>query len=45
MGTPVTPGEIEITEEEVFNMVRGFYTVGKQYTLTAQVKPKVQRVS
>jgi N-methylhydantoinase A/oxoprolinase/acetone carboxylase beta subunit len=44
MGTEVTPEEIEITGEEVFNMVRGFRTIGKQYTLTAQVKPKVRRV-
>ena len=44
MGTEVTPEEIEITEEEVFNMVRGFRTIGKQYTLTAQVKPKVLQV-
>ena len=45
MGTQVTPADIEITGEEVFNMVRGFRTVGKQYTLTAQVKPRVQQVS
>lgn len=45
MGVKVTPADIEITEEEVFNMVRGFRTVGKQYTLTAQVKPEVRRVS
>ena len=31
MGVKVTPADIEITEEEVFNMVRGFRTVGKQY--------------
>ncbi len=44
-GVEVTAGEIEITEEEVFNMVRGFHTIGKQYTLTAQVKPEVRRVA
>lgn len=44
MGMKLACSDIEITEEEVFNMVRSFRTVGKYYTLTAQVKPKVQRI-
>jgi N-methylhydantoinase A/oxoprolinase/acetone carboxylase beta subunit len=43
-GTTVEPKEIEITEEEVFNMVRGFHTIGKLYTLKAQVKPEVRPI-
>lgn len=39
------PPEIEITDEEVFNVVRGFYTTGKIFTLKAQVRPGVRRVS
>ena len=31
--------EPEITEESVFNMVRGFYTSGKNIRIKAQVKP------
>jgi len=44
MGARFDPAEVEITEEEVFNMVRGFRTVGKYYALRAQVKPKTQRI-
>ena len=44
MGAHFEPAEIEITEEEVFNMVRGFRTIGKYYALRAQVKPGIQRV-
>jgi N-methylhydantoinase A/oxoprolinase/acetone carboxylase beta subunit len=44
MGVQCEPGEIEITEEEVFNMVRGFHTIGKYFALRAQVKPGIQRV-
>ncbi|HBK68922.1 MAG TPA: methylhydantoinase, partial [Firmicutes bacterium] len=44
MGTLFEPSEIEVTEEEVFNMVRGFHMVGKNYTLTTQVKPQVRRI-
>ncbi|NLW60585.1 MAG: hydantoinase/oxoprolinase family protein [Firmicutes bacterium] len=44
MGVAVDPDEIEITEEEVFNMVRHFYTVGKNFNLRAQVKPRIHRV-
>lgn len=36
--------EIMITEEEVFNVVRGFYTAGRIFSLKAQVKPEVNRV-
>ncbi|NLY91110.1 MAG: hydantoinase/oxoprolinase family protein [Firmicutes bacterium] len=44
MGACYGPAEIEITEEEVFNMVRGFRTIGKNYALRAQVKPKTRRI-
>ena len=44
MGVCLEPAEIEITEEEVFNMVRGFRTIGKYYALRAQVKPGIHRV-
>ena len=36
--------EIEITDEEIFNVVRGFYTAGKILSLKAQVRPGVNRV-
>jgi N-methylhydantoinase A/oxoprolinase/acetone carboxylase beta subunit len=36
--------EIEITDEEVFNVVRGFYTAGRIFSLKAQVKPGVKAV-
>lgn len=36
--------EIEITDEEVFNVVRGFYTTGKIFFIKAQVKPGVKPV-
>ena len=45
MGTAIAATEIEITEEEVFNMVRHFYTVGKNFNLRAQVKPRIRRIS
>ena len=39
------PGtQFEVNEEEVFNMVRGFHTVGKLFSLCAQVKPEAIRV-
>lgn len=44
MGAAIEAEEIEITEEEVFNMVRNFYTVGKNFNLRAQVKPKIRRI-
>lgn len=44
MGLVIDSSEIEITEEEVFNMVRHFYTVGKNFNLRAQVKPKIRRI-
>ena len=28
-GVRYEPAEIELTEEEVFNLVRGFHTIGK----------------
>lgn len=36
---------IEITEEEVFNVVKGFYTAGRIFSLTAQIRPGVSRVN
>ncbi len=36
--------EIEIGDEEVFNVVRGFYTAGKIFSLKAQVRPGINRV-
>ncbi|MGD8400126.1 MAG: hydantoinase/oxoprolinase family protein [Bacillota bacterium] len=44
-GVGVGTAQVEITEEEIFNVVRGFYTTGRIYTLQAQVKPEVQRVT
>jgi N-methylhydantoinase A len=44
IGIDVEPSQIEITEEEVFNVVRGFYTAGQIISLQAQVKPEVKRV-
>jgi N-methylhydantoinase A len=38
-------GAVEIVTEEVFNVVRGFHTVGKIFTLQAQIKPGVDRVT
>ena len=37
-------GEVQIAEEEVFNMVRGFHTVGRIFHLRAQIRPKVYPV-
>jgi hypothetical protein len=31
--------EVEIVEDQEFNMVRGFYTTGKNIRLKAQIKP------
>lgn len=45
MGADYGPAEVEITEEESFNMVRGFHTTGKYYALRAQVKPKTSRIN
>jgi N-methylhydantoinase A len=43
-GIDAGSSEIEITEEEVFNVVRGFCTVGQIFSLQAQVKPGGNRV-
>jgi len=43
-GVRYEPAEIELTEEEVFNLVRGFHTIGKYYSLRAQVKPKTRSI-
>lgn len=37
--------DIVIIEEESFNMVRGFRTVGRIFTIRAQVRPKVRRIA
>lgn len=36
---------IEIVHQEVFNIVRGFHTVGRIYTIQAQVRPGVIPIS
>ena len=35
---------IQIVEEESFNMVRGFHTVGRTFMIRAQVRPGVTRI-
>ncbi|HXL04109.1 MAG TPA: hydantoinase/oxoprolinase family protein [Bacillota bacterium] len=35
---------IQIVEEESFNMVRGFHTVGRTFMIRAQVRPGVRRI-
>lgn len=37
--------ETQISEEEVFNVVRGFYTAGRIFSLRAQIRPGVTRVT
>ncbi len=37
--------DIAIVEEESFNMVRGFHTTGRIFTIRAQVRPGVRRVT
>ncbi|HBE80971.1 MAG TPA: hypothetical protein DDW65_24765 [Firmicutes bacterium] len=44
IGTQLDRSEIEITTEEAFNVVRGFYTAGRIFSLTAQIRPKVNPV-
>jgi hypothetical protein len=39
LGAEGSETESEITEESSFNMVRGFYTSGKNIRIKAQVKP------
>lgn len=36
--------DIQIVEEESFNMVRGFHTVGRVFMIRAQVRPGVRRI-
>jgi N-methylhydantoinase A len=38
-------GDIAIMEEESFNMVRGFHTVGRIFMIRAQVRPEVRRIT
>lgn len=37
--------DIAIMEEESFNMVRGFHTVGRIFMIRAQVRPEVRRIA
>lgn len=37
-------GQVQIVEEEAFNVVRGFHTVGRIFSIRAQIRPGVQRV-
>lgn len=37
--------DVSIVEEESFNVVRGFYTVGRIFNIKAQVRPKAQRIA
>ncbi|KUK08829.1 MAG: Hydantoinase/oxoprolinase [Caldanaerobacter subterraneus] len=39
LGASIEEIEAEIVEESSFNMVRGFYTIGKNMRIKAQVKP------
>ena len=39
LGFFVAEDEVDIVEECSFNMVRGFYTTGKNIRLKAQIKP------
>jgi len=43
-GIDADQSEIEITEEEVFNIVRGFHAMGRLFSLKAQLKPGVNRI-
>jgi hypothetical protein len=36
--------EIQIVEEEAFNVVRGFHTVGRIFNIRAQMRPGARRV-
>lgn len=38
------PGEIYFSEEESFQLVRGFHTVGQRHLVRAQFRPEVRRV-
>lgn len=46
-GIGIDPGrpEIDIVDEEVFNVVRGFYTAGRIFALKAQIRPGINRVA
>lgn len=39
------PQEMDIVAEESFNVVRGFYTVGRIFNLQAQVRPGARRIT
>lgn len=41
IGVAADDAAVEIVHEEVFNMVRGFHTVGRIYTIQAQLRPGV----
>jgi N-methylhydantoinase A/oxoprolinase/acetone carboxylase beta subunit len=42
-GVALDPGLVEITHEEQFNVVRGFYTDGRIFRLVAQIRPGIDR--
>lgn len=37
-------GEVYVVEEEQFNLVRGFHTVGQVFTVRTQLRPKVRKI-
>ena len=36
---------MDIVAEECFNLVRGFHTVGRIFSLHAQIRPGAQRIT
>lgn len=44
MGAVEDVEDIDIIEEESFNVVRGFHTAGRIFTVRAQLRPKARRV-
>lgn len=43
LGLP-NPEDVQVVEEESFNVVRGFYTAGQIHTIRAQLRPRVRRI-
>jgi N-methylhydantoinase A/oxoprolinase/acetone carboxylase beta subunit len=39
------PQDMDIVSEESFNIVRGFYTVGRIFHMHAQIRPSAQRIT
>lgn len=44
IGIGAQPAEVEIIDEEVFNVVRNFHTVGRIFSLKAQLRPGIDRI-